>query len=192
LDLEKLAQLKRADYKGARSPGRSVHGKGFFMKIAVLALVALGMMACSKEEAPAAAGAAKATPEANANAKPAEAKPADAKPAEAKPAEAPKAAAGEFKGLDGKPVVGYLKDPKDEGVCVILTAKDKAEADSMTKDKVAEVAKMMKAEVTDTCKTDGIVGACFAMGMLQNYYGPKYTKESAKAACDKDRGKWSE
>lgn len=157
------------------------------MKIAVLALLALGMMGCGKEEAPAAAGAAKATPEANANAKPVE-----AKPAEAKPAEAPKAAAGEFKGLDGKPVVGYLKDPKDEGVCVILTAKDKAEADSMTKDKVAEVAKMMKAEVTDTCKTDGIVGACFAMGMLQNYYGPKYTKETGKAACDKDHGKWTE
>jgi len=155
------------------------------MKIAVLAVLALGMMACSKEEAPAAAGAAKATPEANANAKPAD------KPADAKPAEAPKAAGG-FKGLDGKPIVGYLKDPKDEGVCVILTAKDKAEADSMTKDKVAEVAKMMNAEVTDSCKTDGIVGACFAMGMLQNYYGPKYTKETGKAACDKDHGKWSE
>lgn len=157
-------------------------GERIFMKIAVLAVLALGMMACSKEEAPGAPGAGQAKPEAK----------ADSKPAEAKPAETPKSAGGGFKGLDGKEVVGYLKDPKDEGLCVVLTAKDKAEAATMTKDKVAEVAKMMNAEVTDSCKTDGIVGACFAMGMLQNYYGPKYTKDTAKAGCEKDRGKWYE
>jgi len=156
------------------------------MRITVLAALALAMMACSKEEAPSAGAAAK--PEAKAEAKP-EAK-GETKPAAA---EAPKAnGASAQKGLEGKEIVGYLKDPKDEGVCVILTAKDKAEAATMTKDKVAEVAKMMQGEVTDTCKTDGVVGACFAMGMLQNYYGPKYTKDSAKAACDKDHGKYFE
>lgn len=159
------------------------------MKVTVLALLALSMMACSKEEAPSAAAPKGST--AAAAAKP-EAKP-EAKPAEAKPAEAPKAdGAGAQKGLEGREVVGYLKDPKDDGVCVVLTAKSKEEAASMTKEKVAEVAKFMKGEVTDTCKTDGVVAACFAMGMVQNYYGPKYTKDTAKAACDKDHGKFYE
>ncbi len=155
------------------------------MKIAVLAVLALGMMACSKEEAPSAPAAGQ-----NAAAKP-EAK-ADSKPAEAKPAEAPKAAGGGFKGIDGKEIVGYLKDPKDDGVCIVLTAKSKEEAATLTKEKVEELAKMMKAEVTDKCSTDGVVGSCFTMGMLGNYYGPKYTKDTAKAACDKDHGKWFE
>lgn len=156
------------------------------MKIAVLAVLALGMMACSKEEAPSAPAAGQ-----NAAAKP-EAK-ADSKPAEAKPAEAPKpAAGGSFKGLDGREIVGYLKDPKDEGVCVVLTAKSKEEAAAMTKEKIEEVAKFMKGEVTDKCSTDGVVGSCMAMGMLQNFYGPKYTKDTAKASCEKDHGKWFE
>ena len=155
------------------------------MKIAVLAVLALGMMACSKEEAPTGAAAGQ-----GAAAKP-EAK-ADGKPAEAKPAEAPKSAGGGFKGIDGKEIVGYLKDPKDDGVCIVLTAKSKEEAATLTKEKVEELAKMMKAEVTDKCTTDGVVGSCFTMGMLGNYYGPKYTKDTAKAACDKDHGKWFE
>lgn len=160
------------------------------MKIAVLAVLALGMMACSKEEAPTGAAAgqgAAAKPEAKTDGKPAE-----AKPAEAKPAEAPKSAGGGFKGIDGKEIVGYLKDPKDDGVCIVLTAKSKEEAATLTKEKVEELAKMMKAEVTDKCSTDGVVGSCFTMGMLGNYYGPKYTKDTAKAACDKDHGKWFE
>lgn len=157
-------------------------GKDFFMKIAVLAVLALGMMACSKEEAPAAPGAGQAKPEAK----------ADSKPAEAKPAETPKSAGGGFKGIEGKEIVGYLKDPKDEGVCVVLTAKSKEEAATLTKEKMAEIATMMKAELTDKCSTDGIIGSCFSMGMLQNYYGPKYTKDTAKAGCEKDHGKWYE
>jgi len=156
------------------------------MKITVLAVLALGMMACSKEEAPNAAAGAKGS------SAPATVKPADAKPAEAKPAEAPKTdGASAQKGLEGKEIVGYLKDPKDDGVCVALTAK-KEEVATMTKEKIAEVAKFMKGEVTDKCSADGIVGTCSALGMLQNYYGPKYTKDTAKAACDKDRGKWFE
>lgn len=159
------------------------------MKITVLAVLALGMMACSKEEAPSAA-AAKST-SAPAAATP-EAKPADAKPAEAKPAEAPKnGGASVQKALEGREIVGYLKDPKDDGVCVALSAK-KEEVATMTKEKIAEVAKFMKGEVTDGCSADGVVGTCNAMGMLQSFYGPKYTKETAKAACDKDHGKWFE
>lgn len=153
------------------------------MKLKVLAVLALGMMACSKEEAPNAAGAkASSAPAAT----------PEAKPAEAKPADAPKAAgASAQKGLEGNEIVGYLKDPKDEGVCIALAAK-KDEVAMMTKEKVAEVAKMMKGEVTDSCPASGVVGTCSAMGMLQNYYGPKYTKDAAKAACDKDHGKWFE
>jgi len=150
------------------------------MKFTVLAVLALAMMACGKkEEAPSAPAAAGSSA------------PAAAKP-EAKPAEAPKAAApAEQKGLEGRAVVGYLKDPKDEGQCIALAAK-KEEVATMTKEKVAELAKMLKAEVAASCPADGVVGTCSAMGMLQNYYGPKYTKDSAKAACDKDRGKWFE
>ena len=154
------------------------------MKITVLAVLALGMMACSKEEAPSAPAGAKSSA-------PAAAKP-EAKPAEAKPAEAPKTdGASAQKGLEGKEIVGYLKDPKDDGVCIALAAK-KEEVATMTKEKVAEVAKMMKGEVTDKCSAEGVVGTCSAMGMLQNYYGPKYTKDAAKAACEKDHGKWFE
>ncbi len=149
------------------------------MKITVLAVLALGMMACSKEEAPS-AGAAKGS-----------SAPAGATP-EAKPAEAAKTGgASAQKGLEGKEIVGYLKDPKDDGVCIALAAK-KDEVATMTKEKVAEVAKMMNGEVTDKCSADGVIGTCSAMGMLQNYYGPKYTKDAAKAACDKDHGKWFE
>lgn len=153
------------------------------MKKTFFVLVALALVGCGKEEAPSA-------PAAGGSSAPAAAK-AEAKP-EAKPAEAPKPAAAAQKGLeDGRVIVGYLKDPKDENQCAALAAK-KDEAATMTPEKVAEVAKALKLEVAPSCPTEGIVGTCSAMGMLVNYTGPKYTKESAKADCDKSHGKWFE
>ncbi len=84
-------------------------------------------------------------------------------------------------------IAGYLRDPKDSGSCAVLMAKpgDKP----MTPDDLKKVAEMMKGEVVASCPTDNIVGACSGMGMAEQYYGPKYTKESAKLAC---KGVWKD
>jgi hypothetical protein len=157
------------------------------MKKIVFAFAALALVACGKEEAAptaAAGSSAKAAAPAGSTMPAAAAPKAEAKP-EAKPAAAQK-------GLEaGQVVVGYLKDPKDEGQCAALAAPE-AEKAKYDAAKLGEVAKMLKSEVVASCPTDGVVGVCSAMGMLVNYTGPKYTKESAQADCTKTHGKWIE
>ena len=157
------------------------------MKKIVFAFVALAMVGCGKDEAaptPAAGSSAKAAAPAGSTMPAAEAPKPEAKP-EAKPAAAQK-------GLEaGQIIVGYLKDPKDEGQCAALIAPE-AEKAKFDAAKVGEVAKMLKLDVAPTCSTEGVVGVCNVMGMLVNYTGPKYTKETAQADCTKSRGKFIE
>ncbi|EYF05068.1 hypothetical protein [Chondromyces apiculatus] len=94
------------------------------------------------------------------------------------------------KGLEpGEVVVGYLQVPDDEAQCALLPVPEaeKAKFDSA---KINELAGVLKAKVVTSCPTDNIVGTCKAMGMLVNYQGPKYTKETAQADCAKGMGKW--
>ena len=158
------------------------------MKKIVFAFVALALVGCGKDEAaptPAAGSSAKAAAPAGSTMPAAEAPKPEAKP-EAKPAAAAQ------KGLEaGQIIVGYLKDPKDEGQCAALIAPE-AEKAKFDAAKVGEVAKMLKLDVAPTCSTEGVVGVCNVMGMLVNYTGPKYTKETAQADCTKSRGKFIE
>ncbi len=48
---------------------------------------------------------------------------------------------------------------------------------------------MVKGEITTTCPTANIVGACRAFGIVEQYYGPKYTADSAKKEC---KGTWAD
>ncbi|MDI1436062.1 hypothetical protein [Polyangium sorediatum] len=152
----------------------------------VFAFAALALFGCGKEEAapsPAAGSSAKAaapagsTTPATAGATP-EAKP-EAKPAAQKGLEA------------GQVVLGYLRDPKDEGQCAALVAPE-AEKAKFDEAKIADLAKTLKLDVAKSCPSEGVVGVCYAMGMLVNYSGPQYTKESAQADCTKGRGKFIE
>lgn len=110
------------------------------------------------------------------------------------PATAPAKSSFVQKGLKpGDVAVGYLKptEAKDEGECVVVG--DKAEKKDDFKKHSAEVAKMLKATVVDSCPTENVVGTCTAMGMANNYYGPKWTKDTAKADCEKENkgmAKW--
>lgn len=100
-----------------------------------------------------------------------------------KPAAAPAKVAFVQKGLQpGKVIVGYLQDAADPGQCSVVTD-DPAKKDDFTKN-AAQVAKMMKATVATSCPTDSVVGTCNAgFGMLVNYSGPKWTKETAQKEC---------
>lgn len=160
--------------------------KTVFVGLAGLALFAF--VGCSKDEGSAApAGGGSTAPS---SAKAPETKPAEQKPAENKPAEAPKPAGQ--KGLEaGQVIVGYLKDKADEAQCAALPVPE-AEKAKYDAAKVGEVAKMMKSDVVSACPTDNVVGTCKMMGMLVNYSGPKYTKESAQKHCGDNRGKWIE
>jgi hypothetical protein len=43
---------------------------------------------------------------------------------------------------------------------------------------------MMKAKIVPSCATDNVVGTCRAgLGMLVNYSGPQWTKETAQKDC---------
>jgi hypothetical protein len=158
------------------------------MKTTVLAFVVLALVGCSKDEAPSApaAGGSAAPAGAKAEAKTAEAPKAEAPKAEAKPAPAAQ------KGLEaGQVIAGYLKDQKDEAQCAALPVPE-AEKAKYDAAKIGEVAKMMKADVVASCPSDNVVGTCKMMGMLVNYSGPKYTKETAQKHCGENRGKWIE
>lgn len=110
--------------------------------------------------------------------------------ASAAPSAAPSAAAaGAYKGLkDGHTAIAFIKDPKDEGQCGVLSA-TAAEKAKLNDEKIKDIAKLLKGEVTSTCPTQNIVGACSAFGVVVQYYGPKYTKETAKKDC---KGGWTE
>jgi hypothetical protein len=100
-----------------------------------------------------------------------------------KPAAAPAKAAFVQKGIQpGKVVVGYLQDAADASQCTAVTD-EPAKKDDFTKN-AEQVAKMMKATVVTSCPTDNVVGTCNAgFGMLINYSGPKWTKETAQKEC---------
>ena len=148
------------------------------------ALAMIGSVGCGKDEAPSAPAAAGSSA-------PAAAK-TDTKPAAeaAKPA-APAAPAAQ-KGLEaGQVIVAYLQDSKDEAQCAALPVPE-AEKAKYGPDKLGEVAKMFKSTIVPSCPGGNVVGVCKAMGMLVNYSGPKYTKDTAQQDCTKNRGKWIE
>jgi hypothetical protein len=137
-------------------------------KIALLTFLLATPLGCSKPDSTPPAGATSAKTTA----------------AEApKPAAAPAKAAFVQKGITpGKVVVGYLQDATDPGQCSAVTD-DPAKKDDFAKN-AADVAKMMKATVVTSCPTDSVVGTCNAgFGMLVNYSGPKWTKETAQKDC---------
>ncbi|MDI1449636.1 hypothetical protein [Polyangium sp. 6x1] len=161
------------------------------MKKLVFAFAALALFGCGKEEAapsPAGGSSAKAAAAPAGSTKPAT---AEAKP-EAKPEAKEEAKPAAQKGLaSGEVIIGYLRDPKDEGQCAALVAPE-AEKAKFDDAKIADLAKTLKLDVAKSCPSEGVVGVCNAMGMLVNYTGPKYTKESAQADCTKGRGKFIE
>jgi hypothetical protein len=82
----------------------------------------------------------------------------------------------------GKVVVGYMQDLADPAQCAVITDAP-AKKEAYKKDE-AKLAEMQKAKVVDSCPTDSVVGTCnVGMGMLVNYSGPKWTKETAKRDC---------
>ena len=82
----------------------------------------------------------------------------------------------------GKVAVGYLLDAADPSQCSVATDAP-AKKDEFTKN-AEKLAQMMKAKVVASCPTDNVVGTCSAgFGMLVNYSGPKWNKDSAKKDC---------
>jgi hypothetical protein len=54
-----------------------------------------------------------------------------------------------------------------------------------------KLAAMFKGKVAPSCPTDRVVGTCDAhSGVLLNYYGPKWTADTAKPDCAKQKGTW--
>jgi hypothetical protein len=164
-------------------------------KLAITAVVALCVVGCGKDEAPAAgatgAPSAKATAAATAKAAAAPSAAPSAAPTAA-PSAAP-AAGGAQKGVpEGKVVVGYIQDNADPSQCAaVCDAPAKKEA--FTKD-AEKFAQMVKGKVVPSCPMDAVVGTCNAgFGMLVNYSGPKWTAETAKKDCtSKPHQKWVE
>ena len=151
--------------------------KKIALTLATLAMI--GSVGCGKEEALTAAPA-------TGSSAPAAAK-TDTKPA----AEAAKPAApAAQKGMEaGQVIVAYLQDTRDEAQCAALPVPE-AEKAKYGPDKLGEVAKMFKSTIVPSCPGGNVVGVCKAMGMLVNYSGPKYTKDTATQDCTKNRGKW--
>jgi hypothetical protein len=109
------------------------------------------------------------------------------------PAGAPAKGAFVQKGIKpGNVIVGYIQDPADPSGCVVATDVP-AKKDQFTKDG-DKIAAMVKGKVVPSCPTDNVVGTCsLGFGMLGNYFGPKWTAESAKKDCLKQSGqKWVE
>jgi hypothetical protein len=137
--------------------------------IGVFTLVLMMPLACSKPDSAAPAGGTSAKAGAEAP----------------KPAAAPAPAKAAFvqKGIQpGKVVVGYMVDAADASQCSALTD-DPAKKDEFAKNG-PELAKMMKGTIVPSCPTDNVVGTCNAgFGILVNYSGPKWTKESGQKDC---------
>jgi hypothetical protein len=134
-------------------------------------LLAMPLLACSKPDtaAPASSTSAKATG-------------AEA-PKAAAAAPAPPRAAFVQKGIQpGKIVVGYMQDAADASLCSALTD-EPAKKEEFLKN-ADQLAKMMKGTIVPSCPTDSVVGTCnVGFGILTNYAGPKWTKESAQKHC---------
>ena len=132
-------------------------------KIAVLTLLLAMPLACSKADPGAAAGSTSA---------------------KGGGADAPKTATAFVqKGIPaGKVIVGYIQDSTDPSQCAAV-ADAPAKKDEFVKD-AAKFAEMVKGKVVTSCPTDNVVGTCNAgFGMLVNYSGPKWTKETAQKDC---------
>jgi hypothetical protein len=142
--------------------------------IAVLTLLLATPLACSKSEPAPSTNAAGATSTPSAA--------ADAPKTAAPPAAPPKEAFVQ-KGIQpGKVVVGYLQVTSDPNACLVVTDAP-AKKDQFAKD-ADKLAQMMKSKVVSSCPTDQVVGTCsVGFGMLANYSGPKWTKDSAKKDC---------
>jgi hypothetical protein len=149
--------------------------------LTLAALAMIGSVGCSKDEAPSAAAATGSSAAAAAK--------TETKPA----AEAAKPAApAAQKGLEaGQVIVAYLQDTRDEAQCVALAVPE-AEKAKYGPDKLSELVKMLKGTLVPSCPGGNVVGVCKSMGMLVNYSGPKYTKETAQQDCTKNHGKWIE
>ena len=130
-------------------------------KIAGLTLLLAMPLACSKADPGAATGSTSA---------------------KAGSASAP-AAAFVQKGIQpGKVVVGYIQDSTDPNQCAaVVDVPAKKDEFARSGDKIAE---MVKGKIVTSCPTDAVVGTCNAgFGMLVNYSGPKWTKETAQKDC---------
>lgn len=130
-------------------------------KIAVLTLLLAMPLACSKAEPGA--------PEGSTSAK-------------GGTADAPKTAFVQKGVQPGKVIVGYIQDATDPNQCAAVTdAPAKKDEFSKNAEKFAE---MVKGKIVTSCPTDSVVGTCNAgFGMLVNYSGPKWTKETAQKDC---------
>lgn len=90
---------------------------------------------------------------------------------------------------EGKIVVGYIQDTKESGQCAVVT--DKPENKEEFKKNGDKIAAMFKGKVVASCPTDQVVGTCNAgFGLLNNYYAPTFATDTAKADCEKSKGKW--
>jgi hypothetical protein len=139
--------------------------------IAVLTFLLAMPLACSKPDS--------ASPASSTSAKGAGVE----APKTAAAAAAPPKAAFVQKGIQpGKVIVGYLQDAADSSQCSAVTD-DPAKKEEFTKS-ADKFAQMVKGKVVTSCPTDSVVGTCNAgFGMLVNYSGPKWTKESAQKDC---------
>jgi len=82
----------------------------------------------------------------------------------------------------GKVAVGYMELLSDPAQCAVVT--DTAANKAKFEKDADKLAKMMKGKIVASCPTENVVGTCNAgFGMLGNYYGPKWTAETAKKDC---------
>jgi hypothetical protein len=89
----------------------------------------------------------------------------------------------------GKIVVGYMQDLSDPNVCAAVT--DAPEKKQKFLESADQLAKIMKGKIVSACPTTDVVGTCnVGLGMLANYSGPKWTAETARKDCAKQRGTW--
>ena len=130
-------------------------------KIAVLTLLLAMPLACSKDDPGAPTGSTSA---------------------KGGTTDAPKTAFVQKGVQPGKVIVGYIQDSTDANQCAaVVDAPEKKAEFAKSGDKIAE---MVKGKVVPSCPTDSVVGTCSAgFGMLVNYSGPKWTKETAQKDC---------
>lgn len=139
--------------------------------LGILTLVLMTPLACSKPDSAAPAGSTTA-----------KAAGADAPKTAAAVAAPPKTAFVQKGVPAGKAIVGYLQDSADANLCSAITD-DPAKKDEFTKN-ADKFAQMMKGTIVASCPTDNVVGTCnVGFGVLANYSGPKWTKETAQKAC---------
>ena len=89
----------------------------------------------------------------------------------------------------GKVAVGFIELLADPAQCAVVTD-DPAGKDKFQKNG-ENLAKMLKGKIVPACPTENVMGTCDAgFGLLGNYYGPKWTAETAKKDCAAAKQKW--